>query len=431
MQKKYKIAIFGASPDTPNMGVSALFVSLVSELCEAFSGNVSFLVFDFQRGYRRKDIQVGDKLISCEFFGARGGYKYYLPENLHTMLFFSKLGKFGRFFNRGIELIDTCDAVIDVSGGDSFSDIYGYKRFANILLPKLIAVNRFVPLILAPQTYGPFKSPLVLSQAKQAVKCASMVWARDEESFALLKTLLGDVFDPTIHLRGVDMAFKLPLQPALQELDSKTVSWIQESGQHPVIGFNISGLIYHDPEAARSHYGFKADYNHTVLAFIKKVLDETDCRILLIPHVMDVGGHYESDSLACQQVISQLSEDHQKRIGITPTHLNQSQVKWIISKMHWFCGTRMHSTIAAISSGVPTSSISYSDKTLGVFATCGLEANVHDPRVSVESEIVSRLFNDLANRANCQNLLKKTLPVTLERSKHQIEAIAKFIIEKK
>lgn len=428
MQKKYKIAIFGASPDTPNMGVSALFVSLVSELYEAFSGNISFLVFDFQRGYRRKDIQVGDKLISCEFFGARGGYKYYLPENLHTMLFFSKLGKFGRFFNRGIELIDTCDAVIDVSGGDSFSDIYGYKRFAEILLPKLIAVNRSTPLILAPQTYGPFKSPLVLSQAKQAVKCASMVWARDEESFALLKTLLGDVFDPIIHLRGVDMAFKLPLQPALQELDSKTVSWIQESGQHPVIGFNISGLIYHDPEAARSHYGFKANYNHTVLAFIKKVLDETDCRILLIPHVMDVGGHYESDSLACQQVISQLSEDQQQRIGITPTHLNQSQVKWIISKMDWFCGTRMHSTIAALSTGTPAASVSYSDKTRGVFATCRQEHHVYDPRLLDDAAIVTGLFQSMMQHKSTKVDLMENVKTVMTQATNQINTIAKKII---
>lgn len=427
MQREYKVAIFGASPDTPNMGVSALFVSLIHELFQAFSGHISFVVFDFQRGYRKNDVLINNNRISCEFFGARGGRKYHLPENLHSMLFLSNFGRFGTQFNRGLKLLDTCDAVIDVSGGDSFSDIYGGKRFSAILLPKLIAAKLGKPLILAPQTYGPFKDKKVLHASTSAIKSASMVWARDEESFGIIKKILGKSFNPSIHLCGVDMAFKLPLQPALDTLDQTTARWIAESKEHPVIGFNISGLIYHDPAAAKSHYEFIVDYNQTVFQFIKKVLTDTDCRVLLIPHVMDVGGHYESDALACHQVISQLDESYQNRIAVTPTNLNQSQVKWIISNMQWFCGTRMHATIAALSTATPAASISYSDKTRGVFATCGQEHHVFDPRILDADAIVSGLFKSLQCRDQTKSSLESQLVPVMNQANAQMQAIANYI----
>ena len=52
--------------------------------------------------------------------------------------------------------VDTLDCVIDIGAGDSFADIYGAKRFAFLYLTKKFAVLRGKPLVLAPQTIGPF-----------------------------------------------------------------------------------------------------------------------------------------------------------------------------------------------------------------------------------------------------------------------------------
>jgi len=48
--------------------------------------------------------------------------------------------------------------VINVTGGDSFSDIYGKKWFIRNSMPKIISILFKKKLILAPQTYGPFES---------------------------------------------------------------------------------------------------------------------------------------------------------------------------------------------------------------------------------------------------------------------------------
>lgn len=50
-----------------------------------------------------------------------------------------------------------CDLVLDIGEGDSFTDIYGLRRFRYHIASKLVALHSGKPLILSPQTIGPFK----------------------------------------------------------------------------------------------------------------------------------------------------------------------------------------------------------------------------------------------------------------------------------
>ena len=54
------------------------------------------------------------------------------------------------------------------------------------------------------------------------------------------------------------------------------------------------------------------------------------------------------------------------QLHCVPDGLNAEQMKSIISKCHIFAGARTHSTIAALSSGVPTLSLGYSMKARGL-----------------------------------------------------------------
>ena len=51
--------------------------------------------------------------------------------------------------------------VFDFTEGDSFSDIYGLKRFALTSFFKFVTIKKDGCLVLGPQTYGPFKNKLV------------------------------------------------------------------------------------------------------------------------------------------------------------------------------------------------------------------------------------------------------------------------------
>jgi colanic acid/amylovoran biosynthesis protein len=411
------------------MGVSALFMSAVTGIGK-FIDPVEFVVFDNGLGRRDQTLVAPDgNEIRLIRFGARGGKRYNRSENLATMRLAARLGPLGAWLNEAIRLIDSCAAVLDISGGDSFSDIYGRARFDLIHRPKAIAINRRKPLILLPQTYGPYTAPAVRDLAVSVVCKSNMAWARDTHSFEILKGLLGDKFNPYIHRCGVDMAFSLLPSPAGHLLSATLNDWLtNKSPDFPLVGFNVSGLIYNDLSGAvKKKYGFKADYRQSVIGFLKKLMDETAARVVLISHVMDQPGHFESDLSACKDVATQLGEQYTSRLIVAPATLDQSQVKWLIAQMEWFCGTRMHSTIAGLSSGVPTATISYSDKAKGVFETCGQAAQVMDPRLIEGDSILFSLRQSFESRVEISNSLAESLPSVVQLAEQQVKAIARQI----
>jgi polysaccharide pyruvyl transferase WcaK-like protein len=85
---------------------------------------------------------------------------------------------------------------------------------------------------------------------------------------------------------------------------------------------------------------------------------------LLIPHVVHPGGIYNNDYLFLLRVAQLVQEP--ERVFVLGPNLNAAQSKWVISRVRVFAGARTHSTLAAISAGVPTICISYSMKARGI-----------------------------------------------------------------
>ena len=403
-----RVGIMGATPDTANLGVSALYESILSGLSSVIP-DLEVVVFDNQFGCREEQLEFfKDRPIRVIKYGARGGFRYYRPENLLNMLFCSRLGAFGSRINDGVRLLKSCDVVVDISGGDSFSDIYGIKRFLNMYRQKMLVLNLRKPLVLLPQTYGPYKSEKVFEKASRVAKRARLAWARDQHSYEVLKKLLGSCFKPEVHMQGIDVAFGL--KPALKKasLSPELESLLcRENRIIPVAGINISGLIYNDPVSAQQRYGLKTNYKHLMIDLVNAFLENTQCHVLLVPHVVENEGHFESDLSACEDLADTLSDSVRNRILIAPGNLTASEAKGLIAKLDWFCGTRMHSTIAALSSGVPTATIVYSDKARGVFASCNQEEFVFDPRKLPADKIVEGVISAFNQRDSTREELDR------------------------
>jgi colanic acid/amylovoran biosynthesis protein len=363
------------APDTSNMGVTALYMSTITGFSK-YIDDLEFVVFDNGLGRREKRIEIyHGKNINIIRFGARSGLRYYRPENMLTMLIMSKLGKLGAILNEGIKLIDSCDVVLDVSGGDSFSDIYDMERFNIINRAKQLTVNRKKTLVLLSQTYGPYTKLQVRKKAAESVKNSSFAWARDNDSYKILQDLSGSQFSSHQRRCGVDMAFSLQKINAEQQISESPNDWLKKlaSSESCVVGINVSGLIYNDPDKAKTTYRFKADYKKLVNDLVIRFLNNTKTNIVLISHVIAKPGHYESEA------------------------------KWLTSKLDWFCGTRMHSAMTGLSSCVPTSTISYSHKAKGVFATCEQGKHVIDPRINDANEALYLLINSFNKMSKTKN----------------------------
>ena len=110
-------------------------------------------------------------------------------------------------------------AICDLSGGDSFTDLYGHGRYSSVTECKRFAIDNDIPLILLPQTYGPFTDGDLRDDAASLCAGATQAWARDARSFEILRELLGDAFDASRHRQGVDVAFLLPkVEPREEEV---------------------------------------------------------------------------------------------------------------------------------------------------------------------------------------------------------------------
>ncbi len=386
--------------------------------------SAEFFVADSGTGIRTSVYRLGSAgRVHVTHVGLRSGLRIFHSGNFHLLEILLKLPNIIQNRNEIFRLIKSVDVVLDISGGDSFSDIYGQKRFYEISVIKSIALKLKKKLILLPQTFGPYQQEKNRDVAEQIVKNASMCFARDKHSFDNLVDLLGPVFDSSLHKEGVDVAFALPArEPGGLEKIKEEICEGSASGI-PKIGINISGLVYQDPQGATKKFGFKARYNEVLKNFVEWVLKETNAHVFLVSHVLAPEGHYESDWGAARQFLKDNNLTECSRITVFPNNITCEEVKWLIAKMNWFCGMRMHSTIASLSMGVPTCSIAYSDKTKGVFATCSQQDYVFDPRYQNEVEIFEALKSAYLDREQIRQHLEKSIVEVINKSRMQFDEI--------
>ena len=381
-------------------------------------------VFDSGSGVRNETFNIdGGNPASLRFSGIRTGRRYYRAENLQFMRLASRLGGLGKSMCPGLRYITDSDVVCDVSGGDSFTDMYPDDRIEEHAGYKELVLECGRPLLLLPQTYGPFDESL--ERASRIVRRCQACFARDDRSFENLKSMLGSEFDADRHRNGVDMAFGLDAREPEETLQPDIRAWIGDT-TFPLVGFNVSGLIGGRPETGRDRYGFKADYRAVLVDFLSQLFANTEARVVLIPHVMTLDSG-ESDRWASEWLVNALPGEYSERIKISSVDFDQCEVKWLISKMDWFCGTRMHATIAALSSGVPTATISYSDKALGVFECCGQGGQVFDPRVLDSNVIVESLMESFRQRVEIQASLEKSILRVKAQAESQMDEIATIV----
>lgn len=410
------ISILNASPDTGNQGVSALCLSAVAGLTARKMGPVA--VADHGRGRRRADWGFA----SVDLMGLSNTRRYWRSENLMAVRAMARLGG---MHSPTARLIAGSRAILDVSGGDSFTDLYGPKRFRTMVLTKRLALDSGKTLILLPQTLGPFRDPAARAEAVAVLAAAHAVWVRDAGSFQFLQDTLGAAFDPARHRLGLDMAVALPQMPPKAGLSARVAGWLAEERDAPVIGVNVSGLLALNAEAGQRTFGLADRHDrHLHMACRAMLVREPHLRLLLIPHVHQAEGAPESDLAAARALRAGLGAEFATRIEVIDSPLNAMELKWVLARLDWFAGARMHATIGAFSSGTPTLGLGYSDKTAGVFDQCGIGQDVADLRLMDAGRLTGAMLASLAARDATRVRLAGLVAGLQQRAEAQMDAIA-------
>lgn len=367
------IALIFHSASNDNMGVGALSVSEVAIL---------------RRIAQARNIPVAIKVI--DGFAERP--PYVAGEDVEIRLT-RPLRKPLDFFSA----IRDSDMVIDIGGGDSFADIYGRRRLTQMFLMKYLTHLARKPLVLAPQTFGPFRHRLSTFLARQTIRLSAITTTRDSLSTACLREMgfKGDIIEAS------DVALRLPYDPPPK----------RPKGGPVRVGINVSGLLMSGGYTRNNMFGLKMDYPKLMRDILQRFSDHPDdCELHLVPHVISwTRGALEDDYTASVK----LSEDF-PFVKVAPAFTSPSEAKSYIAGMDFFMGARMHACIAAFSSGVPVVPMAYSRKFAGLFGSLGYEETVDCTTQSAE-DILTRIFDAYERRGDLARAQKTALKTGLEK----------------
>src|SRR4051794_12290589 len=166
------------------------------------------------------------------------------------------------------------DLILDTRAGDSFADIYGLPRLGAMVGAAEYAHRAGVPVVLTPQTIGPFGSRLSTALGKHSLRTASIVMARDSAS-ARAAASLGRPVD----VLTTDVVFALDNPAPLVQRD---------------VILNVSGLLWQPgPHVdAGSYRRIVTDVYHALTAQGRSVA--------LLAHVL-ASDHLDDDVPAVQE----------------------------------------------------------------------------------------------------------------------------------
>lgn len=250
-------------------------------------------------------------------------------------------------------------------GGDGFSDIYGDETFLERMRQTFLLSKANVPLVILPQTIGPFKKKQNYDLAVKIMRYAREVYVRDEK------------FIPELEKLGIkytltkDISFFMKPEPWDIEIKEKAV------------GLNVSGLAY-----GNRFKGLEGQFDSypKLVSEIIENFRKKGCTIYLIPHSYTYNKPNDNDDmLACREAYARLSD--KSNVVLVDKDMTSPQVKYVISRMTFFIGARMHANFAAIYTGVPVFGTAYSYKFEGAFNANGLNGKE-------QTEMINNLKNE-------------------------------------
>ena len=336
-----RIGLFGFNFENANKG------------CEA-------LTYAFLNLLEESGIDRSDEIIYFSNDELMGEIESSFP-NLKVRLVRIKLKDIKMQF---IKEIKKCDIAFDITYGDNFSDIYLPKFAFKTTMIKNIAISLGVPLVLLPQTYGPFNGKILRQMAKRAINRSLKVYSRDELSIDCIKGMSNREVVLT-----TDLAFLLPYKSTMPASNKFS------------LGVNVSGLLWKGGYNSDNQFGLTVDYQEYIENLISHYEDTYE--IHLIPHVIETVPHSLDGDL---WIVDELCKKHPKCIQ-APAFSNAMEAKSYISNMDIFVGARMHSTVAAFSSTVAVIPFSYSRKFEGLYNNLGYPYVVHGCSDSTQEAI--------------------------------------------
>lgn len=278
--------------------------------------------------------------------------------------------------------IKNSDIVLSCGGGF----LYSYNRFlpeAGFLIHCIalfFATRNNKNVILCPQSFGPFRSSFARFLARFSIKKARKIFAREPISFDILKDM---------ELNNIALAMDLGFYLKTGKEDK---CWA-EAQLKDTRGMKAAVTV----RKWRLDESKNPRFLNGVAAAIETLISH-DFTVYIVPQV--IGPITEADDRdISHELLARFIDNKGVRYQPDLEMATPTQIKAFYGMMDLVIGTRMHSTIFALSEGVPAISISYQPKTIGVFQLIGKADCVFPIENLVAGDIVNKINEVLKSDA--------------------------------
>jgi polysaccharide pyruvyl transferase WcaK-like protein len=258
--------------------------------------------------------------------------------------------------SKGTDIYHDYDIVLDLSS-DSLNEYYGlvYPLFSLFQLDLMLLSKK--KIVVCPASIGPFKNHVMKRLVGRVLSKTDLVIAREETTLDFLREI--GVTEHKLHC-AADLAFLF--EPVSKESAVEIVSSLGiHFGGRPLIGVAPSSEIF------RYCFNNIAEPQRKYETYVRLMTRVTDfivetlgADVILIPHFVFPNEFIKNDTIASQDIYSQLK--NKARVHILSTDYRANEVKGVIAICEMVVSCRMHAAIAAASSAVPTVALSFGHK---------------------------------------------------------------------
>lgn len=401
--RNIRIGIFFGTLLHQNMGCNALNYSFI-QLCEEIGINNNWhfqyiLYWDIPASFNKNNLPKELKGFDISFMKVPVSYlrlwlKGLLKDKMHD-------------YNMFYQSIESCDFFVDTCGGDSFSDIYGVYTL-NYIGKNHALANKFKkPIIMLPQTIGPFYNVKEEKKAKRMMEQAAMCYVRDDIS----EKVAAKYISSKKIFKTIDMAFHM----SYPTFRSKLLS------DKKKIGVSPSALLWNGGYTGTNQFGLKSDYKLVVRNIIE-YLQQENYKVVFLAHVLygTASQPREDDYWLCKQLQYDYPDTE-----LAPFFYTPMEVKSFISSLNGLISSRMHCCIGAYSSGVPVFTLGYSRKFNGLFVDTLKYQYGSDLRDDEMQTVIQKLNYFLSDLSK----IEEEMPIRLKRIKDERERFVQSLTQ--
>ncbi len=263
----------------------------------------------------------------------------------------------GKAADYGCITLSEIQGFIDIAGF-AYTSQWGDKPTQDLAQLTAYFNKQQNPVILLPQAFGPFETPEIRSAMREVIGNASLIFARDEESY---KHLQGLAPASDSIRQSPDITLFYPREPASKLKEKSGSVGIVPNARMLDQGKNLWGSNYYDVLLA-------------IISYLRQ--SGTPAEIL----VHDASGQ---DMALAEEIRERAGSPYLPIFSASDPFI----IKQRISEYHLIIGSRYHSLVAALSTTVPAIALGWAHKYKLLMEDFGLNRYLLLPDISTEDAV--------------------------------------------